>query len=76
MKKEKIHSEEERQKPRIPSEGQKRIKGGGAHKNKKAYDRKNNKKEQREESDSSRIFLPARRSHILILAPYTNFVVV
>jgi len=44
MKKEKLHFEEERQKPRIPEEGRERIRSGGAHKNKKKYDRKRDKK--------------------------------
>ena len=47
MKKEHLHKEEERQKPRIPKDGQDRIKTGGPHKNKKAY--KRNQKHQKEE---------------------------
>ncbi len=49
MKKEKIHSEEERQKPHLPSEGRERIRQGGAHKNKKKYDRKRDKKKREKE---------------------------
>jgi hypothetical protein len=49
MKKEKIHSHEERQKPRVPEEGRERIRGGGAHKDKKKYDRKRDKKKVGEE---------------------------
>ncbi len=49
MKKETIHSEEERLKPHIPENGRKRIHRGGAHKNKKKYDRKNGKKNKEEE---------------------------
>jgi hypothetical protein len=61
MKKEKIHFEEERQKPRLPNEGQKRIKGGGAHKNKKGYDKKD-KKWKREDAGAPPVFLAPRSS--------------
>jgi hypothetical protein len=56
MKKKKIHIHKKmpRQQPRIPEEGRERIKTGGPHKNKKGYDRKKNKKEQREDTDASR----------------------
>ncbi|MCX6736330.1 MAG: hypothetical protein NTZ13_04570 [Candidatus Parcubacteria bacterium] len=49
MKKEKIHHEEERQKPRVPKEGRERMCGGGAHKDKKKYDRKRDKKKSEKE---------------------------
>jgi hypothetical protein len=35
MKKESVRAKRKRQKPRLPEEGQKRIRRGGAHKNKK-----------------------------------------
>ena len=47
MKKEHIHEDGERQKPRIPEDGRQRIKTGGPHRNKKAY--KRNKKHQKQE---------------------------
>jgi hypothetical protein len=55
MKKETIQSNEERQKPRLPSEGQKRIKGGGVHKNKKGYNKKD-KNWKREDADAPPVF--------------------
>ncbi len=48
MKREKIHHEEGRIKPRIPEDGRKRIVGGGVHKDKKVYDRKRDKKRDEE----------------------------
>jgi hypothetical protein len=57
MKKEKIHSEEERQKPRLPEEGRERIRGGGAHKDKKKYDRKRDKKKRERETTERSPFL-------------------
>jgi hypothetical protein len=56
MKKEKIHIEPGRIIPHLPEEGRKKIKTGGPMKSKKVYDRKNNKKEEREEHDSSHFF--------------------
>jgi len=57
MKKEKIHSEEERRKPRLPSEGRERIRGGGAHKDKKKYDRKRDKRKREREATERSPFL-------------------
>ena len=48
MKREQIHHEEGRIKPRIPEDGRKRIVGGGVHKDKKVYDRKRDKKRDEE----------------------------
>ena len=44
-----IVHEEDRVKPRIPKEGQDRIKGGGAHKDDTHY--KRNKKHKKQKSD-------------------------
>ncbi|MCX6739173.1 MAG: hypothetical protein NT098_03955 [Candidatus Parcubacteria bacterium] len=49
MKKEKIHHEEERQKPHLLSEGRERIRQGGTHKDKKKYNRKRDKKKEEKE---------------------------
>lgn len=43
MKKEKIYVKEERRKPRVPTEGQDRLRQGGVHRDKKKYHREQNR---------------------------------
>jgi len=69
MKKETIHSEEERLKPRIPEDGRKRIHRGGAHKNKKKYDRKRGKKNKGEEVSEMTSSFFYDRMNICLISP-------